>query len=1118
MKIQGDLNPSSLAELFKNLSDQRATGILSVYSPMGEKHIALARGEVTIYSDRLSERTRIGDLLVVRGKLTEEKLEEALRIQHTLSQRTQLGTMLVEKGFVSKDDINEAVKFQLEEEICDLFTFKNATFEFDSSRRSEDLEGELSSDDGAQAFVHRLSIDPQALILEASRRIDDWKVFEERLPSPYLCFRITAKGEDAKTKASPQTQRLVKLLREGRTLETIVKLSCLGRFNAYKAIIRFLDDSWIAPCPASDLRFMASEHRSQERYADALYIYRRLLELSSDEAEQKELEALIEDVVETILRAQAAGRRPEGAEIVSHKGAAAAFKRRQRIFRILLGATALVTIVMSFWFWLNSRRRDPPPEAYRMAMEEVDTALSEERYEDAILTWHKFYVAHCDPESELGKLVHARLDGLYAKYNRQVEFLRAQATLLENSDKLDEAEATYKKLLKECPENRYADEIAKSLENIETKRQANKAKQTLDEWRKKLAAALDLEKRKLYEQAREELLKTSEGSPAGSDVRRQAEEGLARIQTVSGQIRDQYQIGLDHMRERKANKALAAYDAASADWPENEWAVKARQEALALRTRQQRIREEMASAKAAEGRGEASDALQVYERLSKEYSEFEEVQDLGAKIEELAAKLQNAGELLKQAQALEKDRKIEQAREKYAQLLRAHRRFLAQQNAKIPVAITSTPTGAEVFLEGKSAGKTPLELSLLPDGEVTIKLAMTGFAEQSRTLKRLAPDDMALNFRLERAALSVTNFADPVLAPPTLIEGRILVAHGPFVSALDPDGVKTQWNSRKLVDEATAKTYELERVQIGTQDTWWHLQSSLFSLGNGSLGVVTPLREVISMSIENGNAQLLAKLPSEPCGTPRYVKGSLVAGHAVLAIAFVDGNIRAYDTSTPKQPMWEHSIDEKGMPDNLPVSGVLYAGAGQIATVSHGGTISVWETVTGKKRWSCTVSGEPTLAAGLAEANETASSALCVVVTNKGTVVALDLARGQKLWELPAAQPGERAVAASLGSKGVYVLNKDGVVHRYPLTPTVNASAPKTDYTKPLDEMGPSLCEADTYIFAATNANHVYALASDSPKELWRYKCTARPLHLTVIGKYVYVATSDGKLIVLNAD
>lgn len=1116
MKIQGDLNPSSLSELFKNLSDQRATGILSVYSSMGEKHIALSRGEIAIYSDRLSERTRIGDLLVTRGKLSEEKLGEALRLQRHSEKRIQLGALLVEKSFVTKDDINDAVKFQLEEEICDLFTYKNATFEFDSSRRPEELEGEFSEDDGSQAFVHRLSIDPQALILESSRRIDDWKLFEERLPSPYLCFRISAKGEEMKAKASPVTQRLLKLLREGRTLETVVKLSCTGRFNAYKTIIRYLDDGWIIPCPASDLRFLASDHRSQERYADALYIYRRLLELSEEESERKEIETNIEDTVEAILRAQAAGRRPEGLEIVSHKGAAAAYKRRQRIFRILLGAAALVSIVASFWFWLRTRRHDPPPEAYRAAMEQVDVALAEERYEEAIIIWHKFYVTHCDPESDLGKLVHARLDSLYAKYNRQVEFLKAQAEFLERAGKLDEAEATYTKLKKECPENRYSEEIEKALEGLQAKREDLRKQATLETWRQKLNAALDLEKRKVYDQAREELLKTSEGAAAGSDVRRLAEEALARIQAVSGRIRDQYQIGLDQLRERQADKALATLDAAVSDWPENEWAIKARQQAAILREKQQRIREDVAAAKACEGRGEASEALQIYERLAKDYPDFQEVQELAPKIEQLGAKLHNAGDLLAKAKAAEKAGNHDQARDLFGQLLRSHRRFMGTQNATVPMALNSTPTGASVSLAGKSMGKTPLRLEVPADEEVSLKFELPGFSPLVKTLRRIEPDDLETMVRMERASVNVLSLADPMAGPPSLIDGVLYLSTGPVVLAADPDGAKTRWTSKKVVDEIAAKNLEQERLQIGTQENWWHLQTAPQNIGAGSVAVATPLHEIVSLSTANGTSQLLAKLPSEPVGTPGLESQGVMAGKTLLAVVSTDGMARVYDCSAPKQPIWEHPIDDAKAPHNMPVSGVLPAGAGQFAAVSRRGVISVWETSQGKKRWGLALDVEIVAAFGAPEELRGSGSAPAALITAKGTVISVDLSRGQKLWEMPAVQPHERAISACVGSKGIYVLTRDGMLRRYPRAPAMGG--PKADWEKPLDDMGPTLDENGQTVYVGTNSGHLYALSADTGKELWRYKCSGRPVSVCVLGKYVYVATSDAKLVILSAE
>ncbi|QSX08657.1 Flp pilus assembly complex ATPase component TadA [Alkalibacter rhizosphaerae] len=54
---------------------------------------------------------RIGDILVSSGKLTEEQLTEAIKLQQ--AKKNKLGELLVEEGYVDEDDIIEALKQQL---------------------------------------------------------------------------------------------------------------------------------------------------------------------------------------------------------------------------------------------------------------------------------------------------------------------------------------------------------------------------------------------------------------------------------------------------------------------------------------------------------------------------------------------------------------------------------------------------------------------------------------------------------------------------------------------------------------------------------------------------------------------------------------------------------------------------------------------------------------------------------------------------------------------------------------------------------------------------------------------------------------------------------------------
>lgn len=77
--------------------------------------------------------------------------------------------------------------------------------------------------------------------------------------------------------------------------------------------------------------------------------------------------------------------------------------------------------------------------------------------------------------------------------------------------------------------------------------------------------------------------------------------------------------------------------------------------------------------------------------------------------------------------------------------------------------VTSWPTGAEVELDGKSSGKTPIGVDILP-GEYTIILSQGGYLK--RSIKVSVPDGFRLNLNVD-LALSELNLTDFNSAPIT---------------------------------------------------------------------------------------------------------------------------------------------------------------------------------------------------------------------------------------------------------------------------------------------------------------------------------------------------------------
>jgi hypothetical protein len=123
---KGSIADYALGRVLEHLAESRATGMLEVRSPRGKKFILLEEGQILIASEGEFRRELLGELLVAREKITRKDLEKALEVQAFRGQR--LGEVLVESGLITKEDMEDVLKYQIEEEICDLFSWKQGIY------------------------------------------------------------------------------------------------------------------------------------------------------------------------------------------------------------------------------------------------------------------------------------------------------------------------------------------------------------------------------------------------------------------------------------------------------------------------------------------------------------------------------------------------------------------------------------------------------------------------------------------------------------------------------------------------------------------------------------------------------------------------------------------------------------------------------------------------------------------------------------------------------------------------------------------------------------------------------------------------------------------------------
>src|SRR5207245_10194101 len=89
----------------------------------------------------------------------------------------KLGEILVGMAVISQADLERYMRVQIEESVYYLFTWTQGTFNFEADVRPE-----------RQDFL--VSINPESLLLEGARRVDEWSVIAKTTPSFDLIFTV----------------------------------------------------------------------------------------------------------------------------------------------------------------------------------------------------------------------------------------------------------------------------------------------------------------------------------------------------------------------------------------------------------------------------------------------------------------------------------------------------------------------------------------------------------------------------------------------------------------------------------------------------------------------------------------------------------------------------------------------------------------------------------------------------------------------------------------------------------------------------------------------------------------------------------------------------------------
>jgi tetratricopeptide (TPR) repeat protein len=222
MAIKGSLKEASLPDVIQLLFLGRRTGCLALADRQNFGTIYFDEGQIA-YAAIVNRRDRLGDILVRNKRITAEQLQAAVDGQEAARER-KLGEILVEQGAISEQELQDYIRLQVEEAVYYLFTWSQGTFNFEAGVRPE-----------REDFLVR--INPEYLLLEGARRVDEWSLIQKKIPTFDLIFSVDAAhvGQSDVTLSASQ-RALLPLLDGTRDVQQVVEESGLVEFEVGQAL------------------------------------------------------------------------------------------------------------------------------------------------------------------------------------------------------------------------------------------------------------------------------------------------------------------------------------------------------------------------------------------------------------------------------------------------------------------------------------------------------------------------------------------------------------------------------------------------------------------------------------------------------------------------------------------------------------------------------------------------------------------------------------------------------------------------------------------------------------------------------------------------------------------
>ncbi len=240
MALKGNLRDFTLTQLLNLVNLARKTGCLTIVGATDTATLYFNEGKL-IHASLSSRPESLGEILLHSGKLTEEQYQ-SLREQPGVTTDKGLGLLAVNRRYITQEEILRQVRDHVLEIVYLLFTWEEGTFRFDPNVAPP--EGTIT-----------VSMPLEGIIMEGSRRIQEWERLQDEIPDLDAFVRFTDRP-DARMRninLTVEEWKVISFINPRNNIRRIAKYNSMNDFQIRKILYGLLSAGLveiISPQPA----------------------------------------------------------------------------------------------------------------------------------------------------------------------------------------------------------------------------------------------------------------------------------------------------------------------------------------------------------------------------------------------------------------------------------------------------------------------------------------------------------------------------------------------------------------------------------------------------------------------------------------------------------------------------------------------------------------------------------------------------------------------------------------------------------------------------------------------------------------------------------------------------